>query len=129
MSHAAVNGTTGGRTARAILLYVVLAVGLVAGAGWLMAQWLRAPADTAAIRTSGIVAVVVQVLAFVAVRLMPPNRMLVGWGVGSLLRLATLVIYGLLAVKILALPAVAALLSLAVFFFLTTLVEPLLLRL
>lgn len=114
---------------RAFLLYVVIAVVLVAGAGWLMAQWLRAPADTAAIRTSGIVAVVVQVLAFVAVRLMPPERMLVGWGVGSLLRLATLVVYGLLAVKILALPAVAALLSLAVFFFLTTLVEPLLLRL
>jgi hypothetical protein len=50
------------------------------------------------------------------------------WGLGMLLRFVVLVLYAFLVVKALALPAEAALLSLVAFFFLTTLVEPMLLK-
>jgi hypothetical protein len=52
---------------------------------------------------------------------------MVGWGLGALLRLITLAVYALVFVNALALPATAALISLATFFFLSTLVEPLVL--
>jgi hypothetical protein len=50
------------------------------------------------------------------------------WGAGSLVRLLTLVVYALLVVKTFGLSPAPALLSMAVFFFLSTLVEPLFLR-
>ena len=49
-------------------------------------------------------------------------------GVGALLRLLTLVVYALLAAKVFTMPLVAALISLAAFFFLSTLIEPLLIK-
>ena len=51
-----------------------------------------------------------------------------GWGMAMLLRFATLAIYGFLVVERLGLPSTAALLSLATFFFVSTLVEPPLLK-
>ena len=113
---------------RNFAIYAVIVVTLVSLVGWLLAQAFRGPGDAAAIRLSAVVVIVVQLAAFGMTRLMAPRGIIAAWGAGSLMRFVVLAIYALLVVKVLAMPAVAALLSIAVFFFLTTLVEPLLLR-
>jgi hypothetical protein len=50
---------------------------------------------------------------------------MLGWGMGVLMRLVTLVAFALVFVKALGLPPSAALISLVIYFFVTTLVEPL----
>ncbi len=115
---------------RAFALYAVIAVTLVAIVGWLLTLGFHGPGDAAAIRLSAILAVVVQLAAFGAIRLLGPRRVMVGWGIGALLRMLTLGVYGLLVAKVFTgIPIVPALVSLAAFYFLSTLVEPLLLKL
>ncbi len=80
-----------------------------------------------AIWTSVGVAVVVQVLALLVGRSFGRDRMIIGWGMGALLRLLTVLIYGFAVVPALGLPMAPALLSLVVIFFVTTLFEPFLL--
>jgi hypothetical protein len=96
--------------------------------GSLLALAFSGPRDATAIRLSAIVAIVVQLTAFAVTQAIAQRNLIAGWGAGSLLRFTTLVVYALLAVKVLALPPVAALVSLATFFFLSTLIEPLFLR-
>lgn len=115
---------------RPIALYAVTTVTLIVVVGWLLSLGFRGPGDAAAIRLSAIVAVVVQVAAFGAVRLLGPQRVMVGWGIGALLRLVTLALFGILVAKaLIGVPLVAALIALAAFYFVTTLIEPLLLKL
>ena len=80
-----------------------------------------------AIWTSIGVGLLVQVVALLVARSFGRERMLVGWGVGAVLRLVMLLAYGWAAVPVLKLPLAPALLSLAAVFFVTTLVEPFLL--
>ncbi len=82
---------------------------------------------TRAIWTSVGVAVVVQALALVIGRSFGKDRLLVGWGIGALLRLLALLVYGFAIVPALGLPMAPALLSLVVILFVTTLFEPFLL--
>lgn len=113
---------------RNFALYAVIVVTLVSLVGWLLSLAFATPGDAAAIRLSAIVVIVVQLAAFGMTRMLAPRGIVAAWGAGSLLRLMTLAIYALLVVKVLGMPAMAALISIAVFFFLSTLVEPLLLR-
>lgn len=113
---------------RSILTYALLTVAVVAVAGWLLTLGFHGARDAAAVRLSAAVAVLVQVAAFAVARLWATRNVVAAWGAGALLRLLTLMVYALLAVKVLALPAVAALVSIVLFFFLSTLLEPLLLR-
>ncbi len=117
-----------GSPAKAWLLYAVSAVVLIAAIGMLLSLAFPGPRDAAAIRLSAIVAIVVQLAAFTVTQIISRRHVIAGWGVGSLLRFTTLVVYALLAVKVLGLAPVAALVSLAVFLFLSTLIEPLFLR-
>ena len=80
-----------------------------------------------AIWTSVGVAVVVQVLALLIARSFGRDRVMIGWGMGALLRLLTVFVYGFAVVPALGLSLAPALLSLVVIFFVTTLFEPLLL--
>lgn len=80
-----------------------------------------------AIWTSVGIGVAVQVLALLIGRSFGKDRMLVGWGVGALLRLVTVMVYGFAIVPALRLPMAPALLSLVVILFITTLFEPFLL--
>lgn len=82
---------------------------------------------TRAIWTSVGVAVVVQALALVIGRSFGKDRLLVGWGIGALLRLLAVLVYGFAIVPALGLPMAPALLSLVVILFVTTLFEPFLL--
>ena len=59
---------------------------------------------------------------------MTPTNLIAGWGAGTLLRFLTLVVYAVIVAKVLTVPLAPALVSMAALFFLTTLVEPLLLK-
>lgn len=80
-----------------------------------------------AIWTSVGVAVVVQVLALLVGRSFGKDRILVGWGMGALLRLVVVLVYGFAVIPALGLPLAPALLSLVAILFVTTLFEPFLL--
>lgn len=81
-----------------------------------------------AIWTSIGVGLLVQVIALLIARSFGRERMLVGWGIGAVLRLVMLLAYGWAVVPALQLPLAPAMLSLAAVFFVTTLVEPFLLN-
>ena len=108
-------------------LGAVVAIVLVSGLG--LAIPFSSGADHAAIRSSAAVAVVAQAFAFAITRAMAGPGVLAGWIVGIAIRFATLVVYGIVAVKVLGLPAPAALISLVTFLFLSTLAESKLLAL
>lgn len=83
----------------------------------------RGPGGRAAVLTSLAIAAVVQTLAFLAARAVSPRRVMEVWVGGAAVRLVVLVVYALVALRPLGLPAAPALLSLATFFFVTTLAE------
>lgn len=89
---------------------------------------MKDPAVAHAMWMSAAVAVAVQLAAFGLTRATQPANVIAGWGAGMIIRLAALAVYGLLGVKALGLPMGPALLSLAAFFFVTTLIEPVFLK-
>lgn len=82
---------------------------------------------TRAIWTSVGVAVVVQVLTLVVGRSFGKERLMIGWGMGALIRLLAVLVYGFAIVPALGLPLGTSLISLVVILFVTTLFEPFLL--
>jgi hypothetical protein len=125
---AEVVATRGASTAKVWTLYAATTIALVSVVGWLLTLAFAGPGDAAAVRLSAAVAIVVQLAAFGVTRAIVPHNLIAGWGAGSLIRFLMLAIYALLAVKVLGVPPVAALVSLATFLFLATLIEPLFLR-
>ncbi|NUQ22240.1 MAG: hypothetical protein HOQ09_14930, partial [Gemmatimonadaceae bacterium] len=61
-------------------------------------------------------------------RFVPREHVIAAWGLGTLARFATLVVYAFVVVKVLALPAAPALVSLVACLFASTLLEPLFLK-
>ncbi len=110
-----------------VLAFAALAAALTASTAAIMTIVWSTPAEERAIWLSAAIAFVVQMLAFGVATLVRRDQVMVGWGLGALMRLVTLSLYALVFVGPLGLPATAALVSLAMFFFLSTLVEPLLL--
>lgn len=86
------------------------------------------PAGRQAVLVSASLAVAVQMIAFAIARLMQPRHLLLGWGLGSVLRLVTLVLYALVVARLWRAPMTPALLSFAACLFATTVVEPVFLR-
>jgi hypothetical protein len=106
----------------------LIAAGIVVVAGALFMLVFPGPEAATAIAISAVLALLVQLAAFTILRRMRGQGILIGWGLGSLLRLGTLAVYGFVAVRALGLPTVPALLSLATFLFATMILEPLLLE-
>jgi hypothetical protein len=107
----------------AALLVIVLVVGR------LLAIPFSSSADRRAIVTSGVVAIFVQLCAFLLARRSAGPGLGSGWALGIGMRFIALIAYGVVAVGILGVPAPAALISLVSFFFVSTLIEPKLLTL
>jgi hypothetical protein len=101
-------------------LWAVAATAVTAGVLLLV---FRGAGGRQAVLTSAGVALVVQALSFLAARAAAPGRVLAVWVGGAAARMVTLVLYALVALRPLGLPAAPALLSLATFFFVTTLAE------
>ena len=110
-----------------VLAFAAVAAALTASTAAIMTIVWSAPAEQRAIWISAAIAFVVQMLAFGVATIVSRDQVMVGWGLGAIMRLVTLSVYALVLVNTLGLPATAALVSLATFFFLSTLVEPLLL--
>ena len=110
-----------------VLAFAAIAAALTAATAAIMTIVWSTPAEERAIWLSAAIAFVVQMLAFGVATVVRRDQVIVGWGLGALMRLVTLSVYALVFVHPLHLPATAALVSLAMFFFLSTLVEPLLL--
>ncbi len=104
-------------------LFVALSAGSIAVAGLLLSFAFRQPGDLRAIVVSGCLALAVQLVLFAAVRAADPRRFMTMWGLGALVRLVTLVVYGVVMLRPFHLPPTAALVSLASFLFVTTLIE------
>ena len=111
---------------RAVGLYLVVAVMVTLAAGWVMLLVYPGAAGQKAIITSALLALAIQLVAFVVLLLSKGRNVIAGWGVGALLRFGGLGVYALFASKALGLETNTALVSLAAFLFLSMLIEPLL---
>jgi hypothetical protein len=110
---------------RRSLLFPVIALALTVAAALVLGVAFDDPGERRAVWTSAAVAYAVQLLAFAIARFLRRDNVMLGWGMGVLVRLVTLVAFALVFVNALGLAPTAALISLATCFFLTTLVEPL----
>ncbi|WP_337172600.1 hypothetical protein [Gemmatimonas aurantiaca] len=120
-------GTTGMLTA--IVRFTVAQVMLVILCVYVMQTFVWTdPASVRAVQASAWLAVIVQTFTFAIARLVARQQVIAGWGLGVLLRFASVAFWGFLGIKALGLVAGPALLSLVVFYFLSTLVEPLFLN-
>lgn len=113
---------------KALGLFAAVTVGIVLVVGWVLSRIWSSGEATHAVVVSGAVAVLVQLFAFVIVRLARQSNPIAAWGLGTLLRFVVLGLYAFVFVKSLGLASTPALVSLALFFFLSTLIEPLLLN-
>jgi hypothetical protein len=85
------------------------------------------PLSRRALLVSAGIAVSVQIVTFAVARSASKN-VIAGWGIGALIRFVVLIAYGVLAPRALGLPLEISLLSLALFLFVSTVVEPLFLK-
>jgi hypothetical protein len=112
---------------RAVVLYAaacVIAVALLGAAAWGFVD----PSGRPALMASGGLAVAVQVVAFTVARALRDRHLMLGWGLGSILRLVALAVYAVLVAKVWRMPAAPALVSFVAFVFVTTVIEPVFLR-
>src|SRR5438105_6615835 len=112
-----------------VLKFVAVSLALIGVLGLILARVFTGAESVKAIELSAAVAFVIQMLTFRA--LLPPKGspdfpggLMIRWGAGAVVRLFSLILYGLVAKKLLGLPVEPALFSLATFFFATMLAEP-----
>ena len=111
------------RTGRGIALYGLSCVALIGLSGGVLTAVYGGPNERMAVWVSALVALVVQLVAFAIARMLADKgNGIAGWGLGALICLAALVVFGF-ASRALGLPQNAALVSLATYFSLTELIE------
>jgi len=128
MTTAVQRGGLGG-WARAMGVYAAVSLAIIAVGAWCFGLAFPDPAERRAVQLSAAIAFVVQLVTFALARRTAFTNPFAGYGLGMLLRFAVLFVFALVVVGRLGLPSAAALLSLATFFFVSTLVEPPLLKL
>ena len=109
---------------KAAAWFALATVALMALAYPLLRMGFASSHEADAVRISAIIALGVQLVTFGIARVMSRRNLMLGWGIGSALRLLTLTLYALLVAPALGLPRGAALVSFAVFVFLSMLIEP-----
>lgn len=102
----------------------VLLIAIIGAIAWGFSQ----PRGQQAVLVSAGLALVIQMVAFGVARLVQRRNVLLGWGLGSALRLVALVVYAAVLAKIWRAPMAPALLSFTGFLFATTVVEPVFLK-
>jgi hypothetical protein len=117
------------RMLRALLGFTAAQVALVVLAAVLMQRFVWTdPASAGAVRASAWLAVIVQTFTFAIAMLVARTQVMAGWGLGVLLRAATLAFWAFLGADALGLPTTPALISLVVFYFVSTVIEPIFLN-
>lgn len=102
----------------------VVTVGLIVA---VCALFLRESAMRAVLISGG-VAVGIQVGAFLVARAYRARNLLLGWGLGSAMRVVALVVYAVILARLGGASLAPALLSFAAFLFVTTVFEPVFLK-
>lgn len=110
------------------LAFAATCVAMIGILAWAATTAFGDAAADRAVWIGAVIAVVVQVGSFAVVWPIVTKNPIAGWGVGSLIRFAVVVIHGFAGVKVFALPLGPALLSLVAFLFVTMLVEPFFLK-
>lgn len=106
------------------LLVVLGGIGLVGAIAWAFSDSAGRPTVLA----SAAVALVVQMSAFSVTRALRERHLMLGWGLGSLLRFGALVLYAVIVARLWRAPVTPALLSFVGMLFVTTVVEPVFLK-
>lgn len=101
-----------------------VAVALMGAVAW---SFLDTHARLAMLLSAGL-AIAVQMVAFAVARLLRSRNVMLGWGLGSILRLLVLVVYAVVAAKFSRVPLAPALLTFVGFLFVTTVIEPVFLK-
>ena len=109
-------------------IFAITSAAVITGVALLFGLIFGSPADHRAIRVSALIAYFIQLFGFVVVLVVRTSNIFAAWGLGMLLRLVTLAVFAFLVVRGMQLPPEPALVSMVAFFFLTTLVEPVLLK-
>jgi hypothetical protein len=117
-----------GETVRRFAGFIATTIGVAVFGAWVITLAVPGEETRHSVWMSALLVVIVQALAFSLVRVMQPLNVIAGWGLGMLLRLFALVAFGLFGVKALGLSMQPALLSMAGFFFVSTLIEPVFLK-
>ena len=115
-------------TMSAVLRFAAFGAVAMMVVGLLLSMAWTGPDERRAILIGACIALPLQLATFAGVRSVPREHVMSAWMAGTLLRFVVLVVYGFLVVKVLAVPATAALVSFAAFLFALTLIEPLLLN-
>lgn len=103
--------------------FAILLLALFAVTGWLLSMGFQTDADRQAILVSAGLAAAVQLATFGLIQMLGRQYTLAGWGMGIVIRGTVFAFYGLLLAKMLGLPLSAALVSFAVFLFVSMLLE------
>jgi len=112
---------------RKVAIFAVATAALITLAAWALTFAFPTAEDRHAIVVSSTIAYVVQLVSFVIARRWAATNVVAGWGLGMLIRFAVLAMYALFGASLLGLTPTAALVSLVAFFFVSTLLEPVLL--
>lgn len=103
---------------------ITVAIALLGAA--LLSRVFTEPDAVRALWYSAAAAIAVQLGTFtVARRYANSDKLMIGWGIGGLMRVAALAAYAFVGTASLGLPLAPALLSFALFVFVSTVVEPL----
>jgi hypothetical protein len=105
-------------------IVLALVIGLMAWGGAVLFFPKIGDEGVRAIITSAGVAFSVQLLTFGVMRFFAPTNVMAGAGMAMIVRFLTLAFHGFAGAPLLGLPMGAALVSLAAFFFVTSLIEP-----
>lgn len=114
---------------KALVMFTVAQALIIALLAYALTHVVWTDAESVrAVRVSAWIAVVVQIFTFAIARLVAREQVIAGWGIGVLLRFATVAAWGAFGVDALGLPSGPALMSLVGFYFVSTLIEPLFLN-
>lgn len=110
------------------LWFAGLAAVVIFGGAWGITA-LRPGAEMArAVWSSAVIAFGTQLVSFAVARAFTATNPVAGWGIGSLVRFAVVLVHAFVGIPALGLASGPALLSLVAFLFVTMIVEPLFLQ-
>lgn len=114
---------------RSVLLFTLAQTVLIALAALVLSKFVWTDVtDARAIHASAWLAVGVQVITFIIAKIVSREQIIAAWALGFVLRLAVVGFWAFLGIKALALVPGPALWSLVMFFFVSTLIEPIFLN-
>ena len=111
-----------------VAVFLLACLGTVALIAGVLAFVFTGEGERRAVAIGAAVAVVVQLAAFAVARGFASRNVMAGWGLGVAVRFVAFALWALVLVRWLGLPGSAALLSMACYLFVTTLIEPFFLK-